>query len=135
MISMFKIEISANNVTELKGELQRYLTDLGATESVQQTQLTAPVKEVSQPPVQTAAPVVQQPPVQIAPAQPVPTAAPQYSHEQLAQAAATLMESNPAVGAQLTAILQSFGVQGLTEIPANQLGAVAQQIRQLGAVI
>ena len=135
---MFKIEITANSVTELKGELQKHLAELGTEEVVQaprQTSVPVPTAPVQQP--QTVAPTPTQStlPVQQPQMSALPTATPQYTHDQLALAASTLAEANPSAGPQLNAIVQSYGVQGLSAIPVNQLGAVAQSFRQLGAVI
>ena len=124
---MFKIEITANSVTELKKKLQKHLAEFEAGEAVQAPTPTTPVT-----PIVPTAPVTSSVPT---PTAPVPTAAPQYTYEQLALAASTLAEANPDAIPQLNAIVRSYAVQGLSEIPPGQLGEVAQSFRQLGAVI
>ncbi|QMV44443.1 hypothetical protein [Cohnella cholangitidis] len=77
------------------------------------------------------APPVQQQPVQQAVPQGVPTAAPQYDQQQLAVAATALMEA----GHNITALLQQFGVQALTQLPPERYGGFATVLRSLGAKI
>lgn len=98
------------------------------------------------PPVQPAPAVVPQtqpvtpptPPVPAAqaafPAPSVPLAAPpQYTVEQIMQAGATLMDAGKIN--ELLALLHSFGVQAVTDLKPEQLGAFATAMRDLGAKI
>lgn len=64
---------------------------------------------------------------------PVPTAAPTYSFDDLARAAAPLMDAGKT--ADLQALLRSFNVQALTQLPKEQYGAFAMGLRTLGARI
>ncbi|WEG14123.1 hypothetical protein PU629_07085 [Pullulanibacillus sp. KACC 23026] len=61
----------------------------------------------------------------------VPTSAPEYSFEQLAKAAAQLMDA----GKQndLLQLLSSFGAPALMQLPKEQYGAFATKLRELGA--
>ncbi len=94
-----------------------------------------PVFQQTQPPspqTPVTVPAVHQPtlpPVQTAPVAPPPT----YDVETLGRAAAPLM----AQGRQqeLVGLLQSFGVQALTQLPPNKYGEFATALRGLGAQI
>lgn len=94
------------------------------------------------PPVQPAAPAAPAVPVQngaptsatpTAPAPTVPTSAPTYTLEQLSVAATPLLDAGR--GAELTALLNQFGVQAMTQLPKEQYGAFATALRQMGAQI
>ncbi|WP_087064259.1 hypothetical protein [Intestinibacillus massiliensis] len=61
-----------------------------------------------------------------------PAAAPTYTLDELARAAADLM---PAHTNDLTALLAQFGVASLGELPAVHYGAFATAIRGMGAKI
>lgn len=70
------------------------------------------------------------------PAQPtgVPLApAPQYTVDQIMQAGATLMDAGKVN--ELMNLLHSFGVQAVTDLKPEQLGAFATAMRELGAKI
>lgn len=103
---------------------------------VQQSAMTgtAPMgMPVAQQPIQQV-PVQQ--PAMAAPVQnvvPTTAVAQEFSYDQLAVAAAGLM--NAGKGAQLHAILQQFGVQAMTELPKERYGEFATAIRAEGAVI
>lgn len=96
---------------------------------VQQTQLPTqqPVQSV---PVQTAVPVqpVQQP-VQTA----VPVAEKTYTLEDLQRASSTLVQAGKIQ--LLQGLLQEFNSLALTTLPAEQYGAFALRLRELGAAI
>ena len=67
-----------------------------------------------------------------APVEAVPVAAPAtYTQEQLAVAAMQLMDAGRQ--AELVSLLGSFGVQALTELPKEQYGNFATQLRAMGA--
>ena len=67
-----------------------------------------------------------------APPQPVvPTSAPQYTYEMLFNAAAALMGQNK--GPQLQQLLAKYGIQRLPDLPPEQYGAYATDLRALGA--
>lgn len=63
----------------------------------------------------------------------VPTNAPAYTFDQLAAAAAPLMDAGK--GPQLIEALQTFGVDALTALSPDQYGAFAVKMRELGAKI
>ena len=67
------------------------------------------------------------------PAPIVPTAAPQYTLDMLANAGATLI--NEGKMSSVMAILAKFGVEALTSLPPDKYGAVALELRALGAQI
>ena len=63
---------------------------------------------------------------------PVPTTAPQaYTLAQLQTACAPLLDAGRQQ--ELVALLQSFGVQAMTQLPPAQYGAFATALRGLGA--
>lgn len=121
---MFRLEIEANTIKELKDMLEGYLIDLNKETSVEPKQ--APIEQPATPLTlvtpSTASTVV-------------PTQTPTYTHEQLSLAAANLLDKDPAIADKLPAILADYGVTSLLQIPAGQLGSVAQNLRQLGAQI
>ena len=91
-----------------------------------------------QAPAYTAAPAPIAPPIQMqapvqAPPATVPTATQTYSMEQLAVAATQLMDAGRRT--DLIRLLNSFGVQALTDLPKEQYGAFATQLRAMGAKI
>ena len=87
---------------------------------------------------QTAAPVNPTPPAAPVPvnaAPPVvPTApAPGFTLEQVGKAGADLIAANPAKMPELLGLLGQFGVQAITELKPEQVGAFATALRGLGA--
>lgn len=83
-------------------------------------------------PVSVAAPAAPAAPVPAVPPQPVvPTSAPQYTYEMLFNAAAALMGQNK--GPQLQQLLVKYGIQRLPDLPPEQYGAYATDLRALGA--
>jgi hypothetical protein len=84
----------------------------------------APVIPAAAPVVPAAAP--------LPPAVPV-AAAPAYTHEQIMTAGAALMDAGKTN--ELIALLNAFGVQAVTHLKAEQLGAFATELRKLGAQI
>lgn len=83
-------------------------------------------------PVQPAP--VQAAPVQAAPVQtPVPTTTTNYTLDDLARAAMTLMDSGKQV--DLQQLLARFGVEALPVLPPQQYGAFATALREMGAQI
>lgn len=91
-------------------------------------------------PAQTAAqvaptvPVAQPAPVaNTAPAPTVPTSAPQYTLDMIATAGSALIDAGKMD--QLMQLLGKFGVASLTELTPESYGAVAGELRALGATI
>lgn len=157
-MSNFVIEIKA---PELANALQALATAIAgrqmdklscpAPEPRTAAPVPAPVPIIPQPP---AAPVSLMPQTPIAPPQPnapvaapvappatpvpaaqpqsvVPTSAPQYTYEMLFNAAAALMGQNK--GPQLQQLLAKYGIQRLPDLPPEQYGAYATDLRALGA--
>ena len=67
-----------------------------------------------------------------APSVPV-ASAPQYSIEQIMKAGATLMDEGKIN--ELRELINSFGVEAVTNLKPDQLGAFATELRKLGAKI
>lgn len=63
----------------------------------------------------------------------LPTSTQSYTMEQLAVAATVIVDAGRR--AELVSLLNSFGVQALTELPKEQYGAFATKIRGLGVNI
>ena len=98
---------------------------------------TAAKPETVLQPVQTA-PVAPAPVQAAAPQAPTaaPAAAPTvktYTMDEIAKAAGDFM--TPETIPQLQALLASFGVAGLPELPADKLAAFAAELRKMGAKI
>ena len=100
----------------------------------------APGAPLSATPAQTAAqiapavPVVQPAPVaNTAPAPTAPTSAPQYTLDMIATAGSALIDAGKMD--QLMQLLGKFGVASLTELAPESYGAVANELRALGAQI
>ena len=125
---MSNIAIDINiNAPALVGAIERLCAALGnpAAKPVG----TAAKPETVPQPVQTA-------PVTPAPVQAAPTAAPTvktYTMDEIAKAAGDFM--TPETIPQLQALLASFGVAGLPELPADKLAASAAELRKMGAKI
>ena len=135
-MSNFAIDININAPT-LGGAIERLCAALGnpAAKPVGTAAKTEPVQAA---PVQTA-PVTPAPVQAAAPQAPVqaaPTAAPTvktYTMDEIAKAAGDFM--TPETIPQLQALLASFGVAGLPELPADKLAAFAAELRKMGAKI
>lgn len=97
---------------------------------------TAPAPATPAPAVTPApAPAPVQAPVTPAPAPaPVPVApAPAYNRDQIMTAGAALIDAGKIN--ELMGLLNSFGVQAVTQLKQDQLGAFATELRKLGAQI
>ena len=99
---------------------------------------TAPAPATPAPAVTPApAPAPAPAPVPVAPAPapaPVPVApAPTYSRDQIMTAGAALIDAGKIN--ELMVLLNSFGVQAVTQLKQDQLGAFATELRKLGAQI
>lgn len=92
-----------------------------------------PASAVTPAPAPAPAPV--QAPVTPAPAPaPVPVApAPTYNRDQIMTAGAALIDAGKIN--ELMGLLNSFGVQAVTQLKQDQLGAFATELRKLGAQI
>ena len=142
-MSNFAIDININ-APALVGAIEHLCTALGkpAIKPVGTEAKSEPVPQ----PVQTAPvpPAITSMPHKSAPAQPAapqaPTAAPAaaptvktYAMDEIAKAAGDFM--TPETIPQLQALLASFGVAGLPELPADKLAAFAAELRKMGAKI
>lgn len=65
---------------------------------------------------------------------PVPTTPATYTLDELQRAAVGLMDKGMS-STDLVAMLGEFGVQAITEVPADQFGAFAMKLREKGAEI
>lgn len=88
---------------------------------------------VSQPVQQAIAPAVPVAPTNIVQAPVVPTTVQTYTQEQLALAATALVDAGRL--GELQALLAAFNIQALTQLPQEQYGNFATQLRALGAKI
>lgn len=85
------------------------------------------------------APVVETPAAPPAAPEPAPAAvvptksAPAYTYDDLAHAAAPLMDAGKTP--ELQALLRSYGVQALTQLPKERYGEFATALRSMGARI
>lgn len=143
-MSNFAIDININ-APALVGAIEHLCTALGKPVMLEAKPAgTAAKPELVQQPVQTTpvtpAPVQQPAPVQTAapqaPVQAAPVAAPTvktYTMDEIAKAAGDFM--TPETIPQLQALLASFGVAGLPELPADKLAAFAAELRKMGAKI
>lgn len=82
-------------------------------------------------PAPTAAPAPTQPPA-APPVVPV-AAAPTYNRDQIMTAGAALIDAGKIN--ELMGLLNAFGVQAVTQLKQEQLGAFATELRKLGAQI
>ena len=142
---MSNLAIDINiNAPELVGAIEHLCVALGKPVSLVAS--TAAKPEPVPQPVQTAPvqPAITSMPHKSAPAQPAapqaPTAAPAaaptvktYTMDEIAKAAGDFM--TPETIPQLQALLASFGVAGLPELPADKLAAFAAELRKMGAKI
>lgn len=87
----------------------------------------------STPSVMPAVTPAAMPTANAAPTGTVPTAAPQYTIDMLATAGSSLIDAGKMD--QLMGLLGKFGVASLTEIKPENYGAVATELRALGAQI
>ena len=86
------------------------------------------------PPPQAPAPVAPPPaPVSPPPSSVPVAAAPTFTREQIMTAGAALIDAGKM--ADLMTLLNTFGVQAVTQLKPEQLGAFATELRKLGAQI
>ena len=138
VISAPELTSAVNNIaTAISGKAHQtqYASTVrsDAAVSAPASTLTVPAQAVPTQPHVPAAPTV---PVQ-QPATPIASvplaAAPQFSIEQIMTAGATLMDAGKID--DLLNLLHSFGVQAVTDLKPEQLGAFATEMRKLGAAI
>ncbi len=94
-------------------------------------EISAPEANETTAPDKHEAPKAEQ---QAAPQTAVPVSAPEYTLDQIARAGVSLVDAGKRN--ELTSLLaQRFGVQAITQIPPEQYGALAAELRALGALI
>ena len=142
-MSNFAIDININ-APALVGAIEHLCTALGKpvmpeAKPVGTAAKTEPVRAAPVPPAITSMPHKSVPAPAAAPQAPVqaaPAAAPTvktYTMDEIAKAAGDFM--TPETIPQLQALLASFGVAGLPELPADKLAAFAAELRKMGAKI
>lgn len=124
---MLEMKVTIAPTTELVTVLDKLAAAIGGGGKGQETVLEAPKAPAAPAPVQTGSPSVN--PV----ASTVPTAAPQYTVEMLADAGTTLVDAGKM--AELLRLLADFGVNAITDLKPETYGAVASKLRALGAQI
>lgn len=115
------------NVTVKAPELAEAILSLAAALSGAALPTPAPAQAQTLPvaPVKPTTP----PPAPVAPV----AAAPTYSREQIMTAGAALIDAGKIN--ELMGLLNAFGVQAVTQLKQEQLGAFATELRKLGAQI
>lgn len=130
-----QITITAADLTAAINNLASALknSEMSCTVEPAAIESAAQVTEQNKTVVPVAAPAT--PATQTAPVQPrgVPTAAPQYTLEMIATAGSSLIDAGKLD--QLMALLAKYGVKSLTELAPELYGAVASELRALGANI
>lgn len=123
-------------ITELTNAINSLAVALGAARDTSSASAAPTPAAVPCVPEQTAPPVAAAPvvptvsaAVPVAPA--VPTAAPQYTLDQLAMAGATLVDAGKLEALQ--ALLARYNVLAITQLAPDQYGAFATEMRALGA--
>ncbi len=132
---MLEMKVTIAPTTELVTVLDKLAAAIGGGSKCRETVPEAPKAPAGQAtplpaapaPVQTGAPSVN--PV----ASTVPTSAPQYTVEMLADAGTTLVDAGKM--AELLRLLADFGVNAITDLKPETYGAVASKLRALGAQI
>jgi hypothetical protein len=124
---MLEMKVTIAPTTELVTVLDKLAAAIGGGGKGQEMVLDAPKASAAPAPVQTGTPSVN--PV----ASTVPTAAPQYTVEMLADAGTTLVDAGKM--AELLRLLADFGVNAITDLKPETYGAVASKLRALGAQI
>lgn len=132
---MLEMKVTIAPTTELVTVLDKLAAAIGGGSKCWETVPEAPKAPAGQAtplpaapvPVQTGTPSVN--PV----ASTIPTAAPQYTVEMLANAGTTLVDAGKM--AELLRLLADFGVNAITDLKPETYGAVASKLRALGAQI
>lgn len=123
------LEAAINNLaTAIGGNVAANKAETAAM-TTDRTTPTAPSIPVV--PTMPAPPAVQ-PSVPVNPT-PIPTSAPQYTFDMISTAGSALIDAGKID--QLVMLLGKFGVQSLTDLNPESYGAVANELRALGAKI
>lgn len=123
------LEAAINNLaTAIGGNAAANKAETTAMTTDQTTPTAPPMPVV---PTMPAPPAVQ-PSVPVNPT-PIPTSAPQYTFDMISTAGSALIDAGKMD--QLVMLLGKFGVQSLTDLNPESYGAVANELRALGAKI
>jgi hypothetical protein len=123
----------------LEAAINNLATAIGGNAAANKAETTAMTTDQTTPtapsipvvPTMPAPPAVQ-PSVPVNPT-PIPTSAPQYTFDMISTAGSTLIDAGKID--QLVMLLGKFGVQSLTDLNPESYGAVANELRALGAKI
>lgn len=123
----------------LEAAINNLATAIGGNAAANKTETTAMTTDRTTPtapsipvvPTMPAPPAVQ-PSVPVNPT-PIPTSAPQYTFDMISTAGSALIDAGKMD--QLVTLLGKFGVQSLTDLNPESYGAVANELRALGAKI
>lgn len=135
---MLEMKVTIAPTTELVAVLEKLATAIGGGSKRPETVIEAP-KAPKAPTVQvTPLPADPAPTQTVTPsvnpvASTVPTSAPQYTVEMLANAGTTLVDAGKMP--ELLQLLADFGVNAITDLKPETYGAVAGKLRALGAQI
>ncbi len=123
------LEAAINNLaTAIGGNAAANKAETTAVTNNQTTPTAPPMPVV---PTMPTPPAVQ-PSVPVTPT-PIPTSAPQYTFDMISTAGSALIDAGKMV--QLQQLLGKFGVQSLAELKPESYGAIANELRALGAKI
>ena len=123
------LEAAINNLaTAIGGNAAANKAETTAMTTDQTTPTAPPMPVVPTMPAPPAA----QPSVPVNPT-PIPTSAPQYTFDMISTAGSALIDAGKMD--QLVMLLGKFGVQSLTDLNPESYGAVANELRALGAKI
>ena len=130
-----KIKIEAPEIAQA---IEHLAEAISGKDIINRNAAPAKAAEISAPEAnETAAPDKHEAPKaeqQAAPQTAVPVSAPEYTLDQIARAGVSLVDAGKRN--ELTSLLaQRFGVQAITQIPPEQYGALAAELRALGALI
>lgn len=123
----------------LEAAINNLATAIGGNAAANKAETTAMTTDQTTPtapsipvvPTVPAPPAVQ-PSVPVNPT-PIPTSAPQYTSDMISTAGSALIDAGKMD--QLVMLLGKFGVQSLTDLNPESYGAVANELRALGAKI
>ena len=123
----------------LEAAINNLATAIGGNAAANKAETTAMTTDQTTPtapsipvvPTMPAPPAVQ-PSVPVNPT-PIPTSAPQYTFDMISTAGSALIDAGKID--QIVMLLGKFGVQSLTDLNPESYGAVANELRALGAKI
>ncbi len=135
---MFEMNITIT-AAGLEAAINNLATAIGGNAAANKAETTAMTTDRTTPtapsipvvPTMPAPPAVQ-PSVPVNPT-PIPTSAPQYTFDMISTAGSALIDAGKID--QLVMLLGKFGVRSLTDLNPESYGAVANELRALGAKI